>query len=161
MIRKDEYRDSTLDPNSVDIRPLRLDPLKSLRRLKIVSFNDWCSIANFRNELTLMRIILASSTSPVHIRSVILETSLGSLYPWENVATSPTLVPDKWLPIDRILASPKFVDLHTVEVRVNRSMHHYVGPSEIPLDPGGEFDFSGLLPAISSHPRISLITSMM
>jgi hypothetical protein len=91
----------------------------------------------------------------MHIRSVILETSFGLPYPWQDVAISPVLTPDKWLPIDRILASPKFVDLHTVKVRVNRMIRRClpVGSSEISLDLR-EIDCSALLPTISSHPSI-------
>lgn len=151
------------DISEFDIRPFRLDPLKSLRQLKIISLDHWRNARDFRNELTIMRMILASSgpASPVHICSVILEPSFGRLNPWEDVTTSLILTPDKWLPIDRILTSPKFVDLHIVEVRVNRMKTHCisVGGSQISFDFGGEFVFSALLPVISSHPKISLITS--
>jgi len=112
---------------------------------------NWRSSSNFtvRDELTLMEMILASSASPIHIRSIILEISLGVLLDqWVRVTTFPiVLASDKWLAIDRILASPKFMDLRTVEVGVN---------GEFSL---GKIDFSALLPTISSHPRISLITS--
>lgn len=72
------------DISEFDIRPFCLDPLKSLRQLKIISLDHWRNARDFRNELTIMRIILASSgsASPVHICSVILEPSFGRLNPW-------------------------------------------------------------------------------
>lgn len=111
-----------------------------------------------------MENILASSTSPLHIRSVILEISFGvrlDQYRWKDVTTSSILALDKWLSIDRILASPKFVELHTVEIRVNGEftvMSPWFSGTEISLGLG-EIDFSTLLPTLSSHPRILLITS--
>jgi len=149
-----EYKraDNPSEPNFCDIRPLRLGPLKSLQRLKITSaraddrphFDDV-----LRKELTLMALILASSTSPIHVRSVILETSF-----LEQCQQSPSiLMPDKWLSIDAILASSIFLELHTVEVTVKGYPH-----------PGSEMqqrriDFMDLLPTISSQSWISLMTS--
>ena len=95
-----EYKraDDTSEPNFCDIRPLRLGPLKSLQRLKITStgVGDCSHIDDvLRKELTLMAMILASSTSPVHIRSIILETSF-----LEQCQKAPSMpIPDKWLPI--------------------------------------------------------------
>ena len=55
------------------------------------------------DELTLMKMILTSSTAPVPIHSIILESSFLEHYQ---------------VPSDAILASPIFVDLCTVEVAV-------------------------------------------
>jgi hypothetical protein len=112
-----------------------------------------------------MKMILASSASPIHVRSVILETSFGSLLSrggWPDLTTSSILSPAKWLPIDKILASSKFVDLRTIEVKVNGELRVYDYYSRSrKLFSYKEIDFTALLPTISSHPRISLITSVL
>jgi hypothetical protein len=96
-----------------------------------------------------MAMILASSTSPVHIRSIILETSF-----LEQCQQTPSiLIPDKWLPIDAILASSIFLELHTVEVTVSG---YPPAGSEIQQR---RIDFMDLLPTISSQSWISLMTS--
>lgn len=110
-----------------------------------------------------MKMILASSASPIHVRSVILETHFGDFlarYLWTDVTANSILSPDIWSPIDRILTSPKFVDLHTVEVRLNGELrvYDYYFRDKI-LFALGEVDFTALLPTISSHPMISLIAS--
>ena len=98
-----EYDDNPSEPDYYDIRPLRLDPLSSLQRLKIISTDRYREISAFVDELTLMKMILTSSTAPVPIHSIILESSFLEHYQ---------------VPSDAILASPIFVDLCTVEVAV-------------------------------------------
>ena len=146
------------DPGTYDIRPLCLNPLKSLKRLKIVSIHNWRCAHVFRGELALMAIMLASSASPIHIRSIILETSFGRLPDRQAWLETPSFLnPDKWLIIDVILVSPRFVDLRMVEVTVNGS------PASFKLGEGfpdlGEINFKDLLPTISHHSRMSLMTS--
>lgn len=101
-----------------------------------------------------MAMILASSTSPVHVRTIILETSFVERY-----QPNPFILrtPDKWLAIDAILASPNFVDLHTVEVTLNGYPPASSEMQQTSLDLG-EIDFTALLPTISYYSRISLMT---
>jgi hypothetical protein len=66
LLRNSINRNMVNNPSeldSFDIKPLRLDPLESLQRLKSTHF-DWWQLW-----------FLASSTAPVDIRSIILETS--------------------------------------------------------------------------------------
>ena len=108
--------------------------------------------------------ILASFTSPVHIHSVILETSFGVPPDQGQEDTSSILTSHEWLPIDAILSGPNFVNLLTVEVRVIKVRGYLTSPSKTwtctsPIHMGEEIDFTALLPTISSHPQILLITS--
>ena len=147
------------EPESLDVKPLCLSSLKSLQCLKIISTDDERTVHVFRNELTLMAMVLSSSTSPVHIRSIILETSFGGQSPWEwHIPSILTL--DKWLPIDKILASTLFRDLCMVEVTVNS--YHPTSLEERSkiewLDSSfdlGEFDFMALLPTISYYSTLT------
>lgn len=153
---------SDSDPDTFDMRPLCLNPLESLKRLKMISIDNWrCGCAQvFRAELALMAMILASSASPLHIRSIILETSFGVLpdrQAWQETETSSILNPDKWLAIDAILASSRFVDLRMVEVTVNGLPASFKRGERFP--DLGEMDFKALLPTISHHSRMSLTTS--
>ena len=102
-----------------------------------------------------MAMILASgSISPVHVRTIILEMSFVERYqPNPSILSTP----DKWLAIDAILASPNFVDLHTVEVTLNGYPPASFQMQQTSLDLG-EIDFTALLPSISYYSRISLMT---
>ena len=95
--------------------------------------------------------MLASPTSAIHIHSIILETCFLEWFRGQPIPS--ILEPDNWLPIDTILASSIFVDLHTVEVIVNDHMTHGSGMQQ------KRIDFMALLPTISCHSRISLMAS--
>jgi hypothetical protein len=97
-----------------------------------------------------MKMILASCSSPIHIRSIILETSLGFA---QQGRGSCILTQDKWLPIDAILAGPNFVDLCRVEVTVDSNFKKKWTLPDL------KDRFTALLPTISCHPGISLIIS--
>jgi hypothetical protein len=129
----------------------RLDLLSSLQRLKITSTD---LERPFVDELTLVERILASSTTPVHIRTIILETSfLIGHYQRPSIFPS-----DKWLLIDAILASPIFMDLCTVEVTVTD--YPYVGFAPWRKEPNcWENDFAALLPTIYCCSQTSLMIS--
>jgi len=150
-----EYADNPSEPDYYDVRPLRLDCLNSLQRLKIISADLNRPRSEFVDELTLMQMILASPTAPVHIRSIILETSVLGHSKYEGPSI---LAWEKWLLIDAILASPIFVDLCTVEVTVTDYPYACI---EVPrMEPTcWEHDFAALLPTIYCRSRISLMTS--
>jgi hypothetical protein len=98
-----------------------------------------------------MATILASSTSSVHIRSIILETSFGGFPYWQWPKNPFILTLDKWLPIHEILASALFVGLCTVEGIVN--VYPPAG-SELEWQTSidlGEIDFMALLPTIAYY----------
>ena len=148
-----DHADNLSAPKSWDIKPLRLDALKSLQQLRIISIDYWRRGCIFRDELTFMQIILASSAFPLPIRSVFLGTSFGAPRDrWQQFTNPSIITPDRWLLIDKVLASPKFSDLRTVEVAVN-------GFFPCSTVGQGRIDFTALLPAISSNPRILLVTS--
>jgi hypothetical protein len=160
-----EHADTSPESNTPIISPILLDPLRFLRRLKIVSSIYWRDARAFRSDLALMRMVLASSTSPVHIRSVILETSFSVPQgQGQEDMSSSILTSHEWLPIDAILSGPNFVNLLTVEVRVTKVKGYLTSPSKTrtctsPNHMGEEIDFTALLPTISSHPRVLLMTS--
>ena len=83
-----EYDDKPSEPDYYDIRPLRLDPLSSLQGLKIISTDRYCEISAFVDELTLMEMILTSSTAPVPIHSIILESSFLEHYQVPSIIES-------------------------------------------------------------------------
>ena len=153
------YADTSPESNTSIVSPVLLDPLRFLRHLKIISTIYWRDVRACRGDLTLMRMILASPTSPVHIRSVILEISFDVPRDRGQEDTFPSiLTSDEWLRIDAILSGPNFVDLLTVEVRVNKVIGYLTSPSVTlisPNDDGEEINFTALLPTISSHPRIT------
>ena len=158
-----EHADNSPESNTPIISPVLLDPLRFLRRLKIISSIYWRDARAFRGDLTLMRMILASFTSPVHIQSVILETSFGVPRDQGQEDTSSSILTShEWLPIDAILSGSNFVSLLTVEVRVVKVKGYLTSPSKTWISPNHmdeEIDFTALLPTISSHPRILLVTS--
>lgn len=146
------YADTSPESNTSIVSPVLLDSLRFLRHLKIISTIYWRDVRACRGDLTLMRMILASPTSPVHIRSVILEISFDVPRDRGQEDTFPSiLTSDEWLRIDAILSGPNFVDLLTVEVRVNKVIGYLTSPSVTlisPNDDGEEINFTALLPTI-------------